>query len=371
MTVEPRHPGVAGFGYGSANADTFNRDQDQAAIATDTTKSAVGDNSSTDEHDAPAVGPISGDLHIGGEEVTLEPRNEVPGYQSSASACLNRARQIARSLNHISLSADHLMLALTLDQGARRLLERVGDVTQLREAAMQRLGHLSSARNNDEHSSAATSDLADITKAAREAANEREQSVAISDLINAFPKLNGRLSYGTSDGSQAIALMGRIETGLVPRVTESITKIETVVLEAMQQNQTVQKMLQDLNSKQTLEAEQRQIAFMEDVRKQIREAVDAQVGAALKQFGEDLYSQARPGVAQCRHGRSATFGPLRASGSSLDPNEPLGWLGPSNATKSGVRSQSKLRQPNATWMRRPTSVIGRKADMARTCRYVR
>ena len=288
MTVEPGHPGVAGFGYGSANADTFNRDQDQSAIATDTTKSAVGDNSSTDEHDAQAVGPISGDLHIGGEEVTLEPRNEVPGYQSSASACLNRARQIARSLNHISLSADHLMLALTLDQGARRLLERVGDVTQLREAAMQRLGHLSSARNNDEHSSAATSDLADITKAAREAANEREQSVAISDLINAFPKLNGRLSYGTSDGSQAIALMGRIETGLVPRVTESITKIETVVLEAMQQNQTVQKMLQDLNSKQTLEAEQRQIAFMEDVRKQIREAVDAQVGAALKQFGEDL-----------------------------------------------------------------------------------
>ena len=24
-----------------------------------------------------------------------------------------------------------------------------------------------------------------------------------------------------------------------------------------------------------------------------------------------------------------------------------------------------------TWMRRPTSVIGRKADMARTCQYVR
>ena len=29
------------------------------------------------------------------------------------------------------------------------------------------------------------------------------------------------------------------------------------------------------------------------------------------------------------------------------------------------------RQPNQTWMRRSTSVIAGKADMARTCRYVR
>ena len=29
------------------------------------------------------------------------------------------------------------------------------------------------------------------------------------------------------------------------------------------------------------------------------------------------------------------------------------------------------RQPNANSMRRPTSVIGGKADMARTCQYVR
>ena len=28
------------------------------------------------------------------------------------------------------------------------------------------------------------------------------------------------------------------------------------------------------------------------------------------------------------------------------------------------------RQPNANWMRRTTSVIGGKADVARTCRYV-
>jgi hypothetical protein len=57
---------------------------------------------------------------------------------------------------------------------ARRLLERVGDVTQIREAAMQRLGHYGSAGNGNEPSTVPTSDLADVAKAAREAANERD-----------------------------------------------------------------------------------------------------------------------------------------------------------------------------------------------------
>jgi Clp amino terminal domain, pathogenicity island component len=143
-----------------------------------------------------------------GEEVARDTCSEVPGYEASASSCFNRARQIARSLNHLNLTADHLMLALTMDPGARRLLERVSDVTQLREAAMQRLGHYGSARSSSEQSSTPTSDLADIAKAARDAANEREQSVSISDLINAFPKSNGRLTYGSGDGDKAIALDG-------------------------------------------------------------------------------------------------------------------------------------------------------------------
>jgi hypothetical protein len=222
------------------------------------------------------------------EQVVLDRRDEIHGYEPSASACINRAREIAQSLNHMSMSADHLMLALTMDQTARRLLERVGDVTQLREAAMQRLGHYASARNSGEPSLPPTSELADIAKSARDTANEREQSVAISDLINAFPKLNGRLTYGAGDNFRATALMERIEQGLVPRVADSMTKIETVVVEAIQQNQNVQRMLQDLNSRQTYEAERRQIEFMEDIRTQIRQAIDTQVGAALKEINDTL-----------------------------------------------------------------------------------
>jgi hypothetical protein len=117
---------------------------------------------------------------------------------------------------------------------------------------------------------------------------EREQLVSISDLVNAFPKVGDRLTYASGEETRTGALIEAIENGLVPRVSDSMNRIQAVVAEAMQQSQTVQKMLQDLTSKQTYEAEQRQIAFMEDIRRQVREAVDTQVGAALKQFGDDL-----------------------------------------------------------------------------------
>jgi hypothetical protein len=239
--------------------------------------------------DGTAAATASADDHAEiAEQVVLDRSDEIAGYEPSASTCINRGREIAQSLNHMSLSVDHLMLALTMDQNARRLLERVGDVTQLREAAMQRLGHYASARSGGEQNLSPTADLADIAKSARDAANEREQSVALSDLINAFPKLNGRLTYGTGDNFRATALMERIEQGLVPRVADSMSRIETVVVEAIQQGQTVQRMLQDLNSRQTYEAEKRQIEFMEDVRRHVREAIDSQVGAALQEINDTL-----------------------------------------------------------------------------------
>jgi len=133
-----------------------------------------------------------------------------------------------------------------------------------------------------------TSDLVDIRKAAREAASEREQLVAISDLINAFPKANGRLTYGSGDGSKAVVLMERIEQGLVPRVAEAMTRIEAEVQEATRRYQSVQSLLQDLNSRQSAAAEQRQIELMEQIRRQVREAADVQLGAVLREFGERL-----------------------------------------------------------------------------------
>ncbi len=172
MTIE----GVTGYGY--SNQGSTSQDN-QPRSAENTQGLNVG---------GVQVGAQAEDR---AEELVQDADYEVPGYEGSASICFKRAADIARSLNHTNLTADHLMLALTMDPNARRLLERVGDVTQLREAAMQRLGHYGSARNSSEQSSKPTSDLADIAKKARDAANEREQSVAISDLINAFPQIGG------------------------------------------------------------------------------------------------------------------------------------------------------------------------------------
>lgn len=212
----------------------------------------------------------------------------VPGFEASASDCFNRALQIAQSLNHTSLSADHLMLALTMDPNARRLLERVGDVAQLREAATQRLGKMHSRFATSDRLPSQTADLVDIRKAARDAASERDQLVAISDLINAFPKADGRLTYGSADGSKAVTLMERIEQGLVPRVAEAMTRIEAEAQEAARRYQSVQSILQDLNARQSAASEQRQIELLEQIRRQVREAADVQIGAALREFGERL-----------------------------------------------------------------------------------
>jgi hypothetical protein len=212
----------------------------------------------------------------------------VPGFEAAASDCLNRALAIARSLNHVVLSSDHLMIPLTMDSNARRQLERVGDVTQLREAAMQRLGKMHSRYSTGESFPSQTADLKDIRNAARQAAAEREQLVAISDLINAFGKANGRLTYGSGDGSHALTLMAKIEQGLVPRVADAMTRIETLVRDALERQQTVQSMLQDLNARNWEETQRRQREFMDEIHRQVREAADTQFAAVLSELAARL-----------------------------------------------------------------------------------
>jgi hypothetical protein len=257
----------------------------------ESTEASPPSNASPSENRNGASNEARSDDHAeAGKELTLEFAYEAaPGFESSASECFNRARQIAQSLGHISLSSDHLMLALTMDPNARRLLERLGDVVQLRESAMQRLGRMHSrfSRNVDEESQSPTSDLVDIAKKAREAAAEREQLVAVSDLINAFPKANGGLTYGSGESSsKAVALLETIEQSIVPRVADAIARMETVISDAMQRQQTVQSMLQDLNSRNWEETERRQREFMDEIRRQVREAAEMQIAAALKNLNE-------------------------------------------------------------------------------------
>ncbi len=97
---------------------------------------------------------------------------------------------------------------------------------------MQKLGKMHGRFSAGDPSQ--TADLADIRKLAREAAAEREQLVAISDLVNAFPRENGRLSYGAIDDLKSLAAIEKIEKGLVPRVDDAVTRIEAAIREALQ-----------------------------------------------------------------------------------------------------------------------------------------
>lgn len=312
MTIE----GVAGYGYSSQG----NPGQDNQTHGATSAQGLNGGNAQA-----------GGQAEDHAEEVATDLGHDaVPGFEGSASDCFNRARQIARSLNHTDLSSDHLMLALIMDQSARRLLERVGDITQLREVATQRVGRNYTNASGEHGSPKPTSDLADIAKKARDAAAEREQLVSISDLVNAFPKSGDRLTYASGEGTRTRALVEAIETGLVPRVSESMDKIHAVCVEAIQQGQTVQKMLQDLNAKQSFEAEQRQVAFMEDIRRQVREAVDMQVGTALKQFGEELMRKLDEVPAEDANKAAEPAGPEPMPEPPTTPRtrpNPWGWLG--------------------------------------------
>ena len=125
MTIE----GVTGYGYSSQG----NVGQDNAPRGAE---SDAG-------HGAHGGAQAGAQVDDHAEDVAVR-RSSLRGrsrLRSLGLDCLNRAPRIASSLNHPILSSDHLMLALTMDQNARRLLERVGDVTRFREAAMQKLGH--------------------------------------------------------------------------------------------------------------------------------------------------------------------------------------------------------------------------------------
>ncbi len=326
MTIEMGDSGFTGFGYHG----NLGQDNQPHSSAEQQAGNGAAQSQTTTQAD--------GQAEVAEEVASKPTHDQIPGLETSASDCLNRAAQIARSLNHASLSSDHLMLALTLDQSARRLLERVGDIVQLREAAMQRLGkkHTKSSRDIGYQPLPPTSDLDDLAKAARQAAAEREQSIAISDLINAFPKVDGRLTYAAGESARTVAVIDTIEKGLVPRVDDAVSRIEGAIVDAMQrQHQSVQTLLADLNSSQTQEWQRQQREFMDEIRRQVREAADFQFAAALKdlndKFEAKLAERATP-----VHAAPSEYAPEVKSQQQQQPPEPVGEPAKSNWSWLGI-----------------------------------
>jgi hypothetical protein len=165
---------------------------------------------------------------------------KLPGFTKPASDCINKARRIARELNHTSVSAAHLALALTLDpRSSRRLRDQDVDVDLVREAAVQFL-----AKYNSMYSSGTPAveepqpapDLSDILETATRFAQEREgeEEINISDLLDAFRKSGSRarLLYSPQDTSdQAPAIVRRMEQWLVPQLDQLFCEMERRLLE--------------------------------------------------------------------------------------------------------------------------------------------
>ena len=165
---------------------------------------------------------------------------KLPGFTKPASDCINKARRIARELNHTSVSAAHLALALTLDpRSSRRLRDQDVDVDLVREAAVQFL-----AKYNSMYSSGAPAvdepqpapDLSDILETATRFAQEREgeKEINISDLLDAFRKSSSRarLLYSPQDASdQAPAIIRRMEQWFAPQLDQLFSEMERKLLE--------------------------------------------------------------------------------------------------------------------------------------------
>ena len=81
--------------------------------------------------------------------------------------------------------------------------------------------------------------------------------------------------------------MERIEQGLVPRVADAMTRIEAEVQEAARRYNPSSPFCR-ISIEAVRAAEQRQVELMEQIRRQVREAADVQLGAALREFGERL-----------------------------------------------------------------------------------
>ena len=253
-------------------------------------QSAGGNGYDASEH---AASMAVGEVESAGTPIDFEYNEDVPGYEPAASDCLNRALQIARSLNHTSLSADHLMLALTMDQNARKLLERAGSINDLRETAMQRLGAMnwkfSRPSGPDIHFPAQTSDLESVRKLALQAASERDQRVAISDLINAFPREDGRLAYGIREEFDVPTAIERIESGLMPRFSEFMSRFQNDLRDGM--HRELATLMREVAEPQMRAAVQRQAAAMEDINRQFRGLLEGHLGTVLREFKERLIDE--------------------------------------------------------------------------------
>jgi hypothetical protein len=144
--------------------------------------------------DGQVVEPESAEPVRHGSEAPLpvaQPDSKISGCTKSASDCLHKTTKLAREFNHGTVSAAHLILAMTLIPNASRQFElRKMDIDRAFRAAMLALMDIERGSPSNGALPGLSEEFNVIVTLAQELARNRDnQEVSVDDLLTALDRL--------------------------------------------------------------------------------------------------------------------------------------------------------------------------------------
>ena len=146
------------------------------------------------------------------------------GYSKSASDCICKTHRLALELNHGTVCAAHLILAMTLIPNASKQFElRKVDINKAFRAAMTALIEMERGAANGHAARSSSEELNNIINLAREFASNRDnQEVSVDDLLTALDRL-------PPESSAAQLIRGGHRNGLGYELRELLEQVATAL----------------------------------------------------------------------------------------------------------------------------------------------
>lgn len=114
---------------------------------------------------------------------------KISGCTTTASDCLHKTTKLARELNHGTVSAAHLVLAMTLIPKASCAFAGKVDADKAFRASMHALIDIERGSPVNGALPSLSAEFKSIVTHAQDLARKREQEVSVEDLLNAFDRL--------------------------------------------------------------------------------------------------------------------------------------------------------------------------------------
>jgi hypothetical protein len=165
--------------------------------------------------------------------------DKISGCTKSASDCLHKTTKLAREFNHGTVSAAHLILAMTLIPNASRQFEiRKLDIDRSFRAAMLALMEIERGSPSNGALPALSEEFNVIVTLAQELARNRDnQEVSVDDLLTALDRL-------PADSSAAQLVRGDRRNGVV--AVDMLRAVDQLSLSVNQQFQEVRRLIDAL-----------------------------------------------------------------------------------------------------------------------------